>query len=270
MFYWSGPFPYDPWWGYTNFYVGPVHHGGGDDCNCCDCRCCAGICRPVGWMLYVFPVMPQNAWGGLAGWLMGTRALTPEEDRYQGGSCLVDFLGMGWRRQGRDLHGEDGWRLLVYEYLQGPIESGGNGGQPGSPARVNTGSLPGPGRGSASPGAGIVRVAGNICAIPKDGPFEQRADNLVPSSFEDYQNNHCWICQDGHEEWDLWIQCGHLFCSKCSTEMLKRRMPCPLCRTYSTTVMRGKKYGAARAVTSTESINSAEPLLPAGPGQTPR
>jgi hypothetical protein len=52
--------------------------------------------------------------------------------------------------------------------------------------------------------------------------------------------NTCWICREESDEWDLWVSCHHLFCSRCSSQMLIRRMPCPLCRVASTTVLRGE------------------------------
>merc|ERR1712137_9984 len=65
------------------------------------------------------------------------------------------------------------------------------------------------------------------------------SDNCVEQSLSDYENRFCWICMSaGCESWDLWLLCGHLFCSQCSEEMIVRKMPCPLCRKVSPTVKR--------------------------------
>ncbi|CAE7876221.1 RNF8, partial [Symbiodinium sp. KB8] len=75
-------------------------------------------------------------------------------------------------------------------------------------------------------------------------PFDKTQDRCVESSFNDYMENQCWICQDNQsKEFDLWLSCGHIFCSRCSTEMLRRQMPCPLCRTASSSVLRGRSVG---------------------------
>jgi hypothetical protein len=75
--------------------------------------------------------------------------------------------------------------------------------------------------------------------------FDIVTDSCVASSFDDYKRGECWICRDNNEEWDLWVSCHHLFCRDCSTEMLHRKMPCPLCRVASSTVLRGNKYEAS-------------------------
>merc|ERR1712187_598125 len=67
-------------------------------------------------------------------------------------------------------------------------------------------------------------------------------DNLISSSIEDYQNNVCAICHHDNEKWDLWSSCHHLFCQDCSSEMLSRGMPCPLCRASSATILRGNCF----------------------------
>merc|ERR1712070_665723 len=80
---------------------------------------------------------------------------------------------------------------------------------------------------------------GSAKVIIEDRTFTMQQDSPVESSFEDYQNNLCWICNESRGRWDMWMSCKHLFCEKCSSEMLRRRMPCPLCRVASTTVLRG-------------------------------
>merc|ERR1712228_298298 len=63
-------------------------------------------------------------------------------------------------------------------------------------------------------------------AVVINQPFTH--DDCVSSSFEDYKANECWICRNSNDKWDLWLSCKHLFCEACSTEMLRRHMPCPL------------------------------------------
>jgi len=230
MFYFSGPWPYDPFWGYGGYGGGYV--GGGDP----DCGggCCSLLCRPVAWFLFYFPVMPENMWGGVFGRCMGTRSNTSPENAYRGGNAFIDFLGFGWRRRA-DLHGEEGWRLQVHDYLS---SEGAFRDLPEDSRPLNyTG--PSNGESSVSGRQPVLRVAhANVINI--DRPFTQEEDNCVPSSFDDYQNNQCWICADSRDQWDMWLSCHHLFCSKCSTQMLQRHMPCPLCRVASTTVLRGR------------------------------
>lgn len=68
--------------------------------------------------------------------------------------------------------------------------------------------------------------------------FSMEADGCLESSFEEYEMNTCCICYSENNTWDLWKQCGHMFCSQCSTEVMQRRQRCPLCRVHSTLVVR--------------------------------
>jgi hypothetical protein len=87
----------------------------------------------------------------------------------------------------------------------------------------------------------IVDKIGDVWVSFKSGTF--KADEGI-FNFEDYRENVCWICQEGpgRQYWDKWTFCHHVFCEKCSTEMMKRRMPCPLCRVRSTKVVRKNAY----------------------------
>ena len=229
FFFWGGPYPY------YDLNIAPV---GGNDCDCCgDCgcscswRCCCACCLPIAWMAFVFPRMPENAWGGLVGYFCGTHALTRPENLYQGSNRFVEFLGMSWRR-GDDLRGDQEWRQQVYDFIRhGPVP--------------NEDSEVGQARHHVSADGTrreIVSIGRNGYAILIDRPFDQVDDAIVESSFDDYEQGKCWICQidKGHQEFDLWLGCHHIFCSRCSTEMLRRNMPCPLCRIASTAVLRGK------------------------------
>lgn len=237
MFYWSGPVPYDPFWGAGGYggYSGPS--GGNDDCCA---GCCTSLCRPIAVMLYFFPAMPENMWGGLIGSWMGTRTNTAPDRAYQGGNSVVDFFGMGWRRRG-DLHGETEWRRQVHDFLTSSGEWAdvtASGNRPYSEVDQHLEST-----GSR---ARQQRIGGNTVTYI-NRPFTIEEDSCVQSSFDDYENDACWICQtptrglqgQQGDEWDMWLSCHHLFCKNCSTQMLNRRMPCPLCRVASTTVLRG-------------------------------
>lgn len=231
VFFWSGPVPYDPFWGYSGYGgSGGPPSGGGD---CCD-GCCSTLCRPIAIMLFFFPALPENMWGGVMGYCMGTRTNTPPDRSYQGGSGFVDFLGMGWRRRG-DLHGNTSWRLQVHDFLLSEGQYADdratlNGGTPHSAELPVFGNQ----RQQRLGGANVINV---------DRPFTMEQDNCIESSFEDYTNNLCWICAESRDQWDMWLSCHHLFCKNCSTQMLSRRMPCPLCRVASTTVLRGTTSG---------------------------
>lgn len=236
IFYWGGPMPYatpDCSWYGCESGLGPSGTTG-----CSNCWVCFW---PLAWLCYVFPVAPQNAWGGLSGYIFGTHPLTAPEHLYQGGSSVVEFFRMGWRRGG-DLYSNDAWRKQVYDFLTGDWEAQ----SPSGPAAVA----------ASAEGVGLlqrqqVEVDGELRVVEPVGqfaravrierPFEASRDSCVPSSFQDYsENNMCWICQDDtHKEFDLWVSCHHIFCSTCSSEMLRRRMPCPLCRVASSTVLRG-------------------------------
>jgi len=239
VFYWSGSFP--QYWDV-----------GGTGGHCCDCDCCcssqqqrAYCCGPIAWLIYVFPVMPENAWGGLLGYFcFGTHHHTPPDRLYAGGNPVIEFLRMGWRRP-RDLHSNDSWRAQVRDFVLG-------GAAPttqvmGEPFMRRTSSLltdtEAEEHGLLGNNEVVTIGRGRGHAILINRAFDE-GDNCVESSFEDYRNNKCWICMESKDTWDMWLSCHHLFCKDCSTEMLQRRMPCPLCRVSSSAVLRGLAWGS--------------------------
>lgn len=229
--YWSGTYPYDPFWGYGGY--GHVETSSGESGCCSACFRC--ICFPIAWLFYVFPVMPENAWGGLVGRIMGTHVQTTQ-GIYTGGNSFVEFMRMGWRRT-HDLHDlsdyrNADWRTEVFEFLQPQQNRPHDGGPAGHADQAPL--LQGD----------TIRV-GRARAFKISRSFRLEEDRCFRSSFEDYEKNECWICASGNEEWDLWVGCKHLFCKDCSTNMLVRNMPCPLCRVASNVVQRGKKYGSS-------------------------
>jgi len=201
------------------------------------------LCRPIAWLIYVCPSAPENAWGGLLGYfVLGTHTLTPPEGLYAGGNCVTEFLGMSWRRRS-DLHWNHQWREQVYQFLLGEDELGTRSAHTGNERSVYMRE-----DGSRQTVLALGRTAK---ALFVNRTFDLEADRCVLSSFEDYQQNNCWICTESREEWDLWLSCKHLFCKDCSATMLKRGMPCPLCRVASSTVLRGRAIQAAPGSIST-------------------
>jgi len=237
-FYYGGTFPYDPFWGYGGY--GVESH---DCCNCCgDQSCCGACCRPLAVLIYVFPIMPENAWGGFVGrFVFGTHKDTPPEEMYQGGNDIIEFFRMGWRRNA-DLHGNRSWRRQVHNFLVGDGQPGVGSDSSSAELLRDTRIYSDSSTESVVGGSRVLRV-GLARALIVERSFDLEEDRCVPSSFEDYSNNICWICQSGNDEWDLWMSCRHVFCRDCSTQMLHRRMPCPLCRVASTTVLRGLRTG---------------------------
>lgn len=212
------------------FYTGgpmPV----GDNCCSCSFSCNRrGVCWPLAWLFLYFPRHPANFWGGLFGLCLGTHQLCP---RYQGGSRVVDFFSL---RPAGDLHGLEDWRRQVHDLLTPPNPDG-------PPMQQQMQGQPAPAAAAAWPSSralGGLGTAHGVNVIEVADHFKHDRDNLRESSWLDYENRSCWICRNVEEPtWDLWLQCGHLFCSRCSEEMLQRRMPCPLCRQVSFCVKRG-------------------------------
>ncbi|CAE7481668.1 TBC2 [Symbiodinium microadriaticum] len=230
VFYFSGTFPTDHYWATGGF----SRNSDGGDC-CCNCR---AICFPLAWLFYVFPALPENAWGGLVGYfIMGTHQHTPVERMYSGGNRFIEFMRMGWRRHS-DLHHDEDWRARVYDFLAGPGEQ-----TPAAPATLEVPNRPQDEQARLlneflEDGKQVLRIGLARAVIP-GRHFDKFHDRCVQSSYEDYAENSCWICREQREEWDLWLSCHHIFCSSCSSQMLIRRMPCPLCRVASSTVLRG-------------------------------
>mmetsp|Transcript_115300 Transcript_115300/g.333079 ORF Transcript_115300/g.333079 Transcript_115300/m.333079 type:complete len:531 (-) Transcript_115300:101-1693(-) len=209
----DGPYPSDPLFGtggYGYIDLSGTHSNDAECCGCCR-ACFRFFCFPVTLVLNAFPIMPENMWGGIVGRLMGTHVFTPEESRYRGPNCFVDFMRMGWRRRA-DLHTNVQWREEVSSLLARDRN-----------ARYPSSSIRG------------VQILTHRDEFTREQCFSQ-------SSYDDYRSNKCWICMEepgSNSKWDIWMSCGHLFCARCSSEMLTRRMACPLCRMWSTSVLRG-------------------------------
>mmetsp|Transcript_18088 Transcript_18088/g.48601 ORF Transcript_18088/g.48601 Transcript_18088/m.48601 type:complete len:293 (-) Transcript_18088:109-987(-) len=219
-FYWGGAVPYHSFWGFSGY----PHNTSAS----CEGNCCRWFAMPFAAVLYMMPVPPENVWGGVIGWFMGTHDHISEQRRYQGNNRMVEFLAMRWRRP-TDLHRNEEWREQVATFLgETQSTSAAAGEQSEHIAEAHEGRF---------------RIGG-FHVINTNRSFSQELDRCFATSFEDYQKNQCWICLGSEaEEWDLWLSCRHMFCCGCSTTMMKRGMPCPLCRISSSTVLRGLKKG---------------------------
>lgn len=144
----------------------------------------------------------------------------PLRNRYDASSRLVRSLARPcWSISNRG----DRWRRVVYEWLheRDAFEAVAQTGMAVTEARAEVGS---------------ARVLYGNVAVKREKGFFSARDGIF--NFEDYEKNECWICQNPAEHWDIWLACRHTFCERCSSEMLRRQMPCPLCRVRSGHVLR--------------------------------
>lgn len=181
------------------------------------------FCGPAFAFLFsLLPIMPENMWGGLVGAALGTHPLC---NTYTGNSWFAEMLRMGWRRpvdlsaMTRDELG--GWDIRVWHDIVRGI--------------VVDASAANDAASTSHHAFGLNSRSRAFNVVEKDGPFSEE-DRIF--NWEEYSNNECWICCCSYPNWDLWVSCRHSFCSKCSEEMMQRVMPCPLCRTMSTVVVR--------------------------------
>jgi len=183
--------------------------------------------------------------------------MTPEDRLYtstDGGNSFIEFLRMGWLRP-RDNHDQSAWRSQVWTFLQSDLAH-----EMAAGSRLNATISAAPPmslQDQRSLNDGHRLPIGPAHAVICRRPFNLQEDRCVESSFHDYEANRCWICQEDPscDNWDLWLSCRHLYCSNCSTRMLQRRMPCPLCRVASSVVLRGDKF---------EGQSETAALLPGG------
>lgn len=194
--------------------------------------------------LSLLPLAPENAWGGIVGMLLGTH---PLRNSYTGGSRLAEALRMGWRRptdlstlspQGSQGWSAEAWRSFVRSAMADVSRASGAGGDvgasflsDGAPWLPSRSRMPRP----------EIRVVDQTseCFTPEDRLY----------NWDQYASNECWICYESSGSWDLWVSCRHAYCTACSEQMVNRLMPCPLCRTFSTVLLR-RQAAAADAETS--------------------
>lgn len=165
------------------------------------------------------PLDTRKYVGGLVGLIVGTH---PVMNSYDPESRIVHMLtNPCWSLA----HRGPRWRQAVYQWLH-EIDA------PTAVERVGLTVA----EGQQDSNSNRI-VYGGVVVECETGTHTQ-ADNIF--NFDDYNANLCWICQDSANNWDLWFSCHHAFCEKCSNEMLRRRMPCPLCRVRSSRVIRRK------------------------------
>lgn len=248
-------YTYDPWPYYEPHFYGYTWGPRDCECNCLDCWAdfyrCSAFCKQM-WgclqwapcfrhLVSLMPRIPENMLGGVVGWVVGTHALKHD---YNPESPLVQALTCPcWSWANRS----ERWRQVVYLWLheRDALEAVQEVGQ--SVAEASS--------------SGLSRVYyGDILLEIEDGSFEE-CDRIL--NMDDYFRNRCWICQDAAPQWDLWVSCRHLFCERCSGEMLRRRMPCPFCRIRSSRIMR-------RPCVGTDSLelvdHESEWMLQSSPG----
>lgn len=193
--------------------------------------CFCTICRPLAWIISVFPYPPANLWGGLLGYLMGTSA----SGNYTGGNRFIDMLSL---RSSTDSHDDHRWRDAIAVYIYSYSDETYTVPPPTSSPSTN----------SQTPFLPTRPSHYGKIFIQSPSPFCRVRDNISEACFEDYCKNECWICRECNphrsdiptdKQWHLWISCGHLYCHQCSMEMSRRKMPCPLCRRCSNRIKEG-------------------------------
>eukprot|EP00928_Gymnodinium_smaydae_P023067 TRINITY_DN19181_c0_g1_i2.p1 TRINITY_DN19181_c0_g1~~TRINITY_DN19181_c0_g1_i2.p1 ORF type:complete len:544 (-),score=28.44 TRINITY_DN19181_c0_g1_i2:180-1811(-) len=218
----------------------------------CECRCCEGgicscfprfwLCRPLAWVIVRFPKMPGNLWGGGLGWCLQTHqfARRPYSSQHHPAvNFAIDLLSL--RVAGDNLHRDRGWRERVHEFIfsQDGLATNVPAQQTMSNTRPHlqrTESLQPLLRSNSRPEYFGVDIRN------KNDPFDREIDHCQASTFNDYLSGTCWVCMSNEAPtWDKWVVCGHVFCTKCSEAMLRRTMPCPLCRKTSVQVVRAPK-----------------------------
>lgn len=190
--------------------------------------------------LSLLPLAPENAWGGIVGMLMGTH---PLRNSYTGGSRLAEALRMGWRRptdlsalspQGSQGWSAEAWRSFVQSAMADMSRAS------GASDTLFDDLANGVSASWQRPTLNVVDES-RQSFTPEDGIY----------NWDAYASNECWICYGNCNTWDLWVSCRHVYCSTCSERMMYRLMPCPLCRTFSTSFIRRRAAAADTQTAST-------------------
>jgi hypothetical protein len=200
------------------------------------CGCCSKACHPLIFVITMLPTLPQNLWGGILGHCLGTHAGTGDARAYHGGSCLIDALA--FRCWQADAYDDEAWR----DRLLGFFDSGVGTHVSVTPQQATMGRErhPVPYHAGTRPLMESSRDS-HVKVIVKNGSFDLTEDSCVENTFHDYTEDTCWICrEDNIRSHDRYV-CGHIFCTSCSQQMLARRMPCPLCRSYTALVLRSQQ-----------------------------
>jgi hypothetical protein len=145
---------------------------------------------------------------------------------------MLNF-GSGRRDLHAELRADEEWRAGFSNWLLNAAFE--EGVQPAEVVDVSRSAASGPAL------QRIQRLAPGVAfnQLPEGEDFNKAAHRLRDSVWKDYQERSCFICMvDDREEWDLWVQCGHIYCKTCSEQLIRRRMKCPLCRTVCNSVLR--------------------------------
>jgi len=257
-------------WLYNSTSTDVMFWGNSND-GCCKCECpkCTAIClifKPLAWLIHKLPMWPPNAWGGIIGyWIFETDWKRAENglSLYQAGDrdslwhLFVNKLGRLRYHDPEYYHREDAWRQRVHRFLMQDF-IGASDAASGFPTQQTM--VAGRSRVNHPPAFNTAQDSGlqyangqayqliggprgrKIALIDTAKPFDKEAQFIAESSFEDYKKGDCWICMCKEERFHLWTNCGHIFGEGCSSEMIRRGMPCPLCREISPVVKIGDKY----------------------------
>jgi len=167
------------------------------------------LCWPVTFLLVRTPSPPANMWGGLIGRLIGTHLFS--QNPYVSGNWWIDLLS--FRTSGAHDDGE--WRTQLHDYIWGNV----------------------PHAAEIPPPEQIVVDAERPTRVEFKPRNDFHKEDCDPSTWEDFQQNHCWLCEQSKDEWAMWCVCGHLLCKGCTEELTRRHMPCPLCRKVSHVIL---------------------------------
>jgi hypothetical protein len=184
----------------------------------------------------VMPIMPGNLWGGLLGRALGTHLSNdPKGNFMQDGEWrFLDFSDARAQQAYDNLQ----WRKAVQSFVMSHDTED-------SPTQHRMGNAR-RARRHDTRRAQCQPLHGSNGVPPieeRDDKFQLVDDHCVPNTYADYERGTCWICQESGVECYDKYPCGHIFCSACSSEMLSRHMPCPLCRRAVTSVVRSTGVG---------------------------
>ena len=203
---------------YPDYYNG-YYYGGCDSCNRCNscncgCRCC--LFEPLYALSRWYPYFPENLHGGVVGYCMQTHITN---NRYIGGSRIVDFMSLNWRRH-YDLRDHDNWRGQVVSIINPGYSSL----EANKMTRDYNMSFSNHIRDNILEGEREDRNGLSIIRYPYRVPSSKRVINR-----DHVEENECWICNDVPGKWQLW-SCGHIICEDCGDQWLEREGTCVLCR----------------------------------------
>lgn len=220
----ADPRPVDVW----IFYTPTAYSNSSNSRDCGTFPSCSKICHPLMYLITLLPSLPQNLWGGLLGYYLGTHAACEQRHAYQGGSSFIDLLG--FQRWRQDDYTNQVWRERLLAFLS---ISDTHGGAPQQATMIRASA-------TRRRSTRLLREndVGKVEVIRKTEAFDVTRDSCTGNTFEDYTAKTCWICrEDEITSFDRYA-CGHIFCTTCSQCMMGRNMPCPLCRVYTPYILR--------------------------------